>query len=124
MLNLRYSYMVTSDLAKKLKIEFEGDESFEMRQKGVDSVLVYLDSDYVKNSQLNIKRHVEDFRFSVLSKDIASKKGNWDISNFGPIIMPPKKYFFLGDNRDNSLDSRYRGFVDEENIIGTLIYNF
>ncbi len=38
--------------------------------------------------------------------------------NFGPLIVPEHKYFVMGDNRDNSRDSRWFGCVDSDLIFG------
>jgi signal peptidase I len=40
----------------------------------------------------------------------------------GDLVVPPGYYFGMGDNRENSLDSRYWGFIPGENIIGRPLF--
>jgi signal peptidase I len=47
-----------------------------------------------------------------------------DFVKEGEVVVPPDHYFAMGDNRDNSKDSRYWGFIPRQNVIGRpmLIY--
>lgn len=42
----------------------------------------------------------------------------------GNLVVPPGMYFMMGDNRHDSLDSRYWGFVPQANIIGRPLFNY
>ncbi len=42
--------------------------------------------------------------------------------NWGPLVVPPRKLFMMGDSRYNSKDSRYWGFVPRENVRGRPLF--
>jgi len=57
-----------------------------------------------------------------LFKDLADVPAGDVRRNFGPVTIPQGQYFMMGDNRDNSEDSRYWGFLPREYVKGKALF--
>jgi signal peptidase I len=84
----------------------------------------------IKNKQVFINDKPIEEKYKVhIYNEIIPKNDTFNYSdamrdNFGPVVVPPDHLFVMGDNRDNSMDSRYWGFVPFSYIKGRpwLIY--
>jgi signal peptidase I len=64
------------------------------------------------------------WQYRYLTSDVDQASYHPTRDNWGPIVVPADNYFVLGDNRDESLDSRFWGFLDPTRVKGkaSLVY--
>ena len=76
--------------------------------------------DYIQRSTDDADQSDEEFRWQTAYLVGGASIENYRPSrnNWGPLVVPAHDYFVLGDNRDNSSDSRYWGFVADSLVRG------
>jgi signal peptidase I len=86
-------------------------ETLEVREKKVYINGQPLDEPYVH--YLDASSSPPELR-EVTSSDVRER--------YGPVTVPPDQYFMMGDNRDNSADSRYWGFLRRDYVKGKALF--
>jgi signal peptidase I len=85
-----------------------------------DVVYVTLADNYVREAALPCQQHV--LPPGLRSGRIYNVyKKNWNEDNFGPVKVPPGKWFVLGDDRGHSIDSRHLGFIGQRSYAGVVL---
>jgi signal peptidase I len=106
----------------------------EMEEKGMlfmnttDSIRIFLSfqqATELASKGITARKNVVSVEYNLLDGNGAfawyKKDSVWSIDHFGPIKIPEGFFFVIGDNRHNSLDSRYVGFIKKENFRGTVL---
>lgn len=66
--------------------------------------------------------HLDDLNYPADMPFLPDGLKNRD--NFGPVVVPKDHFFVMGDNRDQSYDSRFWGFLQRDYLKGKAIYKF
>lgn len=85
---------------------------------------VIVNEPYVRRDPIQVDGTHPDmaWQLDVLDPSVDRSSYRPTRENWGPLVIPDQRYFMLGDNRDNSLDSRWWGLVERENMRGRVFF--
>jgi signal peptidase I len=116
---LKHQYFGIGPTAEAF-IQKQSLENYEIiRAPDNDTIFFLLDEKQAANEPA-IQKYIE----SAPDSSVFSFWGQpWNTDNFGPVKVPENYFFVLGDNRNDSWDSRHFGFISKDQITG-VVFNY
>ena len=118
--SLAHEYKISIEELKKFDIERNEVEENYWWMKPQDTLAKFIDDRVAEKFNLKERRVTKvKGESNKMIKTMYDKE--WNKDNFGPFKIPSGKVFIMGDNRDQSEDSRFIGPIDESALKGVLI---
>ncbi len=121
----RLTGIFCKDIAYIKRVVGMPGDKFEIKHlKDIDEYRVFINDEELREPYVNSVNNA-GYEYPPKGYD-----GAWtpcshpEVKYCGPFVIPEKKYFMMGDNRGNSADSRFWGFLDEDRVIGRAIFMF
>jgi signal peptidase I len=100
-----------------------GADTLEMRDRTLYRNGVRVDEPYVAHHNIPDDRDsVMDWQRAYLTSDVDPELYTPSRDDWGPLVIPEDHYFMLGDNRENSYDSRYWGLLERWRLEGRAVF--
>lgn len=135
-------YILVSKFIYGVRIPFSGAKLFPIRHPERGDVVVFIypkdrSKDFIKRVIATAGEKVEIIENKIYVNDKLIddpwghyiEKTNWTrffrpMERYGPVTVPKESLFVLGDNRDNSQDSRFWGFVELSDVKGEAFVSY
>jgi len=131
-------YLLVNKFIYGIRIPFTETKLFEFKKPQRGDVIVFVfpldpSKDFVKRviGTEGEKVEIIDSKIYINGKPIADPWGHFEkigskayrqsVENFGPVVVPKDSLFVMGDNRNNSQDSRFWGFLRTNAVLGKVL---